>query len=213
MIASGSPLELVPAAVTLLADGEPVELARLADAAGWPVASVRAALAGLSGADWDEAGRLAGLGLTLRPTPHRFILRGHTLFTWCAMDTLLFPLILDEAAQVISTCPATRQPVSLTVSADGVSALAPAGAVVSEAGVTVSGTGAAGTVADVRSQVCDNGHFFVSAAAAAEWQARNPGGSVRPVAAAFAAARGWHLRAGWASGEIPCGLSCGPGAQ
>lgn len=213
MITSGSPLELVPAAVTLLADGEPVELARLAEAAGWPAARVRAALTGLCGADWDETGRLAGLGLTLRPTPHRFIARGHTLFTWCAMDTLLFPLILAEAAQVISACPATRQQVSLTVSPQGVSALAPADAVVSEAGVAVSGTGAAGTVADVRSEVCDHGHFFASAAAAGEWQAGHPGGSIRPVAEAFAAARAWHLRVGWASGEIPCTLSCGPGAQ
>lgn len=56
MIASDSPLELVPAAVTLLADGEPVELARLAAAAGWPVSRVRAALAGLRGADGTRPG-------------------------------------------------------------------------------------------------------------------------------------------------------------
>lgn len=129
------------------------------------------------------------------------------------MDTLLFPLILGEPVQIISACPATRQPVSLAVSPEGVSALDPAGTVVSEAGVAVSGAGAAGTVANIRSEVCDQGHFFASAAAAGEWQAGHPGGSVRPVAEAFAAARAWHLRLGWASGEIPCGLSCGPGVQ
>lgn len=197
LLTGDTPLELVPPAVWLLAGGEPVELARLAEAAGWPVAKVKTVLSGFPRVDWDDDGRLAGLGLTLRPTRHRFTVDGHTLFTWCAMDTLLFPFILGRAAEVVSTCPATRQPVSLTVSPEGITGLSPADAV-------ISGVRVAGPVADVRSVVCDHGHFFASAAAASPWQADHPGGEVRPVAEAFDVAREWHARHGWASGELPC---------
>jgi alkylmercury lyase len=189
--------ELMTAAVTLLADGEPVEVARLAEAAGWPVTAMQPVLARFPRLDWDERGRVAGLGLTLRPTPHRFVVNGHPLFTWCAMDTLLFPLILGRAAQVASACPATRRPVSLTVGPDGVSALTPATAVVSEVAAARPG-------ADIRTRVCDHGHFFASAAAAGSWLTEHPGGGVRPVAEAFEAAREWHTRRGWADGKLPC---------
>lgn len=190
-------LELVPPAVALLAAGEPVELARLAEAAGWPLAKVETALAGFPRVDWDDHGRLAGLGLTLRPTGHRFTVDGHVLFTWCAMDTLLFPLVLGRAAQVASTCPATRQPVSLTVAPDGISGLTPATAVVSQ--VTTPDP-----VADIRTTVCDHGHFFASADAALDWLAGHPGGTVQPVAGAFRSAREWHAQQGWARGVLPC---------
>ena len=195
--AAESMLELVPPAVTLLAHGEPVEVARLAEAVGWPVQKMNAVLAGFPRLDWDDSGRLAGLGLTLQPTGNRFVIDGHTMFTWCAMDTLLFPLILGRPAKVSSTCPVTRQPITLTVAPEGVSRLTPATAVVSQARPS-------GPVADFRTEVCDQGHFFGFAAAAGSWQGDHPGVEVLPVAEAFEAARQWHANGGWASGELPC---------
>ena len=197
LLTGDTPLELVPAAVSLLAGGEPVELARLADAAGWPLAKVKTVLSRFPRVDWDDSGRLAGLGLTLRPTGHRFTVDGHALFTWCAMDTLLFPLVLGRAAQVASTCPATRQEVSLTVGPDLVSGLTPTTAVVSQ--VTTPDP-----VADIRTTVCDHGHFFASADAAGDWLAQHPGGRVQPVAEALQTGREWHARQGWARGNLPC---------
>ena len=195
--AAQSMLELVPPAVALLARGEPVEVADLAEAVGWPVEKTNAVLAGVPRVDWDDSGRLAGLGLTLQPTGNRFVIDGRTLFTWCATDTLLFPLILGRAAQVSATCPVTRQPITLTVAPEGVSRLTPATAVVSRARTSAP-------VADFRTEVCDQGHFFGFAGAAGSWQADHPGVEVQPVAEAFEAARQWHANGGWASGEAPC---------
>jgi hypothetical protein len=56
--------ELIPHAIRLLADGEPVELPRLAAAVGWRLEDVEAALASELNAERDERGRVVGVGLT-----------------------------------------------------------------------------------------------------------------------------------------------------
>jgi alkylmercury lyase len=61
-------------------------------------------LADLPDLETDEQGRIVGSGLTLRPTPHRFALDGRQLYTWCALDTLIFPVVLGQGATVESPC-------------------------------------------------------------------------------------------------------------
>lgn len=39
-------------------------------------------------------------GLNLRSTPHWFTIDGKKLYTWCALDTLIFPPILDREAYI-----------------------------------------------------------------------------------------------------------------
>ncbi|NUP25309.1 MAG: alkylmercury lyase, partial [Nocardia sp.] len=73
----------------LLAEGEPVALDRLAEAAGASADQVRRALAAEPDTEYDADGRVVGLGLTQNPTPHRVEIAGRTLYGWCAMDTLM----------------------------------------------------------------------------------------------------------------------------
>lgn len=40
----------------------------------------------------NTGGRIVGHELTLRETPHRFAVDGRQLFTWRALDTLIFPV-------------------------------------------------------------------------------------------------------------------------
>lgn len=47
----------------------------------------------------DSHGRILGRG-DLVPTPHRFELAGQTLYTWCALDTLIFPTILRPTGPI-----------------------------------------------------------------------------------------------------------------
>src|SRR5438128_4849977 len=61
--------------------------------------------------EFDRAGNIVGLGVTLVPTSHRFQLGGQVLYTWCAFDTVLLPPQLDVEAQVQATCPVTGQPI------------------------------------------------------------------------------------------------------
>lgn len=106
------PTMLVPL-LRLLAAGEPVTVEALAAAVGLPVDEVTRRLAAVPDTEYDEQGRIVGQGLTLRPTRHRFTVAGQELYTWCALDTLIFPTILDRPASIESESPVSGHPMGL----------------------------------------------------------------------------------------------------
>ena len=161
----------------LLARGEPVTIPALAAATGRPGEEVAQAVGRLRDTEYDDMGRIIGYGITLRPTPHRFTVDGHPLYTWCALDTLIFPAILGQPAQVESPCHTTGDPIRLTVEPDEVTGVDPETAVVSI--VTPD------DLASVRASFCNHVHFFTDTAAAQSWLSEHPGGSVLPVAQAY----------------------------
>ena len=169
-----------------LAGGQPVAPARLAALAGLPVEWVEALLRQVP-SEWDPSGqRLVGLGLTMVPTQHRFRVHDHDLWTWCAGDTLMFPVTIGAPAQIESPCAATGEPVRVQVTPTEVLQVEPAGAAASFVTPSID-------LSQVRQAVCFNSHYFRSVEAAASWQAQHPDGLVLPVAEAFAV-----LRAAWA---------------
>lgn len=173
---------LWPALLRELARGRPVTVEQLAHATGRSPAEVRAGLAGLSDTEYDEQGAVVGHGITLRETPHQFTVDGQQLYTWCALDTLIFPTILGRPAQVSSPTPGSGEPVGLQVDpVAGVSAVEPATAVVS---VLVPDGGTS-----VRAAFCNQVHFFATPAAAQQWLTEHPGGAVLSVAEGFALGR------------------------
>lgn len=166
----------------LLASGKPVAVAEIARATGRTAAEVRAALATWTDTEYDAHGRIVGYGITLHPTPHRFRVDGIELHTWCALDTLAFPILLGRPADVVSPCRATGDPIGLHIDpAAGVSDLRPATAVIS---VVVPDR-----LDAVRAAFCDQVHFFASAEAAQPWTDAHPGTSAVRVADAFRLAR------------------------
>ena len=167
---------LVPL-LKLLAHGEPVEITTLAADTGQSVEEVRARMTAVPDTEYDEAGRIVGHGLTLRPTPHRFTVDGQELYTWCALDTLMFPTLLGRAARVESTSAGSGDPIRLTVEPDGITNVEPATAVVSVINPD--------DLSSIRSSFCNQVHFFTSADDAAEWLDNHPGGEVLPVADAY----------------------------
>lgn len=166
----------------LLARGEPVAIADLATMVGRPTAEVQRIVAAWTDTEYDPQGRIVGYGLTLRPTPHQFMVDGRQLYTWCALDTLFFPAVIQRPARVESPCAATGAPVRLTVDpAEGVTAVDPATAVVSI--VTPE------QVTSVRASFCNLGRFFATPEAARDWQAKHPGMHVVSVVDAYEASR------------------------
>jgi alkylmercury lyase len=163
----------------LLARGKPVDISQIATTTGLTPSRIRRLLR-VGGAEMDEDGLLVGMGLTIRETPHRFEIGGRTLYTWCALDTLMFPAVVGRAL-VESPCQATGTPVRVEVSAAGVERVEPAEAVVSlvrpRAGESI------------RSSFCNDVHFFRSAPAAVPWLGRHPGAIVLPVVEAFEVGR------------------------
>jgi alkylmercury lyase len=182
---------LMAAAIIELADGEPVHPERIAARAGRPAAEAIEFLHG-SPAEWDDQGRLVGLGLTLRETPHRFTTRGRTLHTWCAPDALAFPVLLGAHAVIESRCFATGETVRIELGPDGVDHVEPANAVVSVVPRAVG-------LGDFRGRLCDEQHFFVSSAAAAAWRQTREDVLIVPVADAFDPLR--RLMRRWAGTE------------
>jgi alkylmercury lyase len=168
-----------PVLLRLLAEGRPVERERIAAATGRTAAEVDELLAGPPTPELDGRGRLVGLGLTLVPTPHRFVGADRVLYTWCASDALIFPAVIGQPALVESVCPATRRPIRVEVHPDRLGTSNPGG-------VVVSRDLPATAIANLRTAACAHGHFFASAAAAALWQDAHPHGQIRSLAEEFA---------------------------
>ncbi len=157
----------------LLAQGQPVELGALAAAASKTMPEVIRALASVPDTEYDDAGRIIGQGLTLKPTPHHIEIDGTPLYTWCALDTLIFPAILGTSARIESVCHTTGVPVRVTVTTSGVTGVEPSSAVVSLVNPE--------DMSAVRSAFCNQVHFFASAEAAQPWLESHPDGSVIPL--------------------------------
>jgi len=170
-------LEIVPPTLELLAGGKPASPEEIAAASGKSPEEVRAALDRFPSAEWDEQGRVVGLGLTLRLTPHCLEFEGRTLFAWCALDALLFPALLGRPASIESPCRGTGEPVHIEVTPAGIEAAEPPSAVVSIV--------AAQDLASVRRVGCNNTHFFSSPEAASRWLERHPEATTLPVEDAF----------------------------
>jgi alkylmercury lyase len=194
-ISSVEGFEAFPHLVRLLARGTPVNIEELAALAGRPKDDVDWLVRSQPGTDWDDHGRLVGFGLTLRPTQHRYMIAGRTLYAWCATDTLLFTQIIGEPAVAESTCPATGLPVRLELRQGAVVSVQPADAVVTQ-------RHGGELVADLRAEVCDHGHFFASPAAASDWATEYPEGQVLAVAEAFERCRQACLELGWLAPEV-----------
>jgi alkylmercury lyase len=171
-------LEIVPPTLDLLAGGKPASLEEIAAAAGKPPEGVRAALDRFPSAEWDEQGRVVGLGLTLQLTPHRLELEGSTtLFAWCALDALLFPALLGRPTSIESPCRGTGELVHIEVTPAGIEMVEPPSAVVSIV--------AAQDLANFRRVGCSNTHFFSSPKAASGWLEKHPEATILPAEEAF----------------------------
>ena len=176
----------------LLGQGQPVSAAQMGAALGISDIAVTETFQRMPDIERDEIGQVVGWGLSLQPTPHQFRINGHTLYTWCALDALTYPMLLEQTAQVESICPITQTSIQLRVGPEGVSALDPATAMVS---LSIPDTG---PDACNRASFCNQGHFFASPEAAASWQADHPQARALPVEAVYQlgriiAARRQHL--------------------
>ena len=170
-------LEIIPPTVDLLARSNPASPEEISAISAKSPEEVRAALDRFPSAEWDEQGRVVGLGLTLQLTPHRLELEGHTLFAWCALDALLFPILLGRPASIESPCRGTGEPVYIEVTPAGIERVEPPSAVVSIV--------AARELANFRRVSCNSAHFFSSPEAASCWLEKHPEATILSVEDTF----------------------------
>ena len=166
--------------VRLLAHGRPVTPERLASAVQMTSEQVAEVLASLTDLETDPSGHVVGWGLTFITTPHRFRVQGQQFYTWCALDALIYPALLQVVASVESSCPVSDAPVTLSITPAGVHDLAPTSAVVSvvipEQGSLCNGD---------RGTFCTQSLFFRSRRDALLWQASSPTARLLSVAEAY----------------------------
>jgi alkylmercury lyase len=156
-----------------LVKGRPVAPRTLASALDWPVEGVTAVLERAQEAEYDDAGNIVGYALTLRETAHALEIDGQRLYTWCALDTLIFPAVLGRTARVLSNCAATGAPIVLTISPNGIEEAEPPDPALSLIVPSASG--------DIRHSFCCHVNFFASASAADGWISRHVGTEVASI--------------------------------
>ncbi len=182
----------------MLSEGEPVTAERVAERLDRPLEAVLAFFERYraAGGQFDADGSLVGAALSLLPTRHRFRINGRELYTWCALDALFIPGLIETTAQVESACPVTGETIRLMVTPEGVTDYEPAETVLS---ITIPGL-SCGTHQDAgrtgpESDTCSQIHFFSSREAAASWLQNRPGVAILTVPEAYRLAyENWIVR-------------------
>lgn len=171
-----------------LATGQPVEPERLAALAGVPLEQTISILQE-QGVDWEPSGKrlIGGLGLTWIPTSHRFEVQGNTLWAWCAVDALVFPVVIGAPARIQSPCATTGDPITIDVTPTEVQRVEPTDTVVS---ISIPSVG----IADIRGSMCNHTNFYRSAEVAPKWATEDPDGRLLSVFDTFEAFRRAFMR-------------------
>lgn len=148
-----------------LAKGRPVSIGYLAIVSKMSLKTVKKTLLSLPYLEYDQAGNIIASGLSLTPTPYRFQVGGKDLFTWCALDTLMYPILLGQQANVECLCPATGVLIKLAVSPIAIKRVSPESTV-----LTLIVPKNSKTCCDVRDTFCNHVYYLSSLSAAERWK-------------------------------------------
>ena len=158
----------------LLAEGQPVPRAALAERLEVPVETVNRILDGWPGVFSDTERRIVGYwGLSIPAayeSPHTLKINGRTLSAWCAWDTLFLPQLVGHTADIESASPSDAGIVRLTITPQQVERVEPVG---SQMSVLVPD--AQEMQKNVVTSFCHFVHFFPSRQAAESWTAKHAG--------------------------------------
>jgi alkylmercury lyase len=134
-------------------------------------------------AEVDDQGRVAGFfGLSLVPTPHKLMVKGKVLYTWCAMDAIILPQLLLLETLIESVDPLNGQRIQLSVNEDFLDWTDPVPVFISWTKKNAS--------FDIRQRFCPQSHLFASQEIAEKWLVKNADISISNVEGAFTFARG-----------------------
>jgi len=173
---------IATAIIDLLAQGDPITPAQIA---GHALVSEEVVLATLKGwpggVFWDDEGRVVGSwGLAISGMPHKFQADGGKPITaWCALDPFLIVPVIGRPARVESKDPVTGEPVTMTVTPEGIKDLSPASAVVSFIAPDKPFD------SDVIASFCEYVLNFASRESAERWASERQGIILLPAAEAF----------------------------
>jgi alkylmercury lyase len=138
-------------------------------------------------ARWTERnsdGDIVGFGVTYSPTPHRMTVGDAQMWAWCAMDTLIFAIVLDQQVAVESRSPGSGEIVRLRVDPHGILEAEPADAVVTFPARSNDQVDMSSTTA-IWGTFCHHSFFFPSRAHAEQWAAGRTDVEMLPLGEGF----------------------------
>ena len=109
-------------------------------------------------------------GLSLTPTNHRFIVENKILYTWCALDAILFTEWLDVSSQIISRDPIDNSLIELNIDCDHLVSSNPYPIFLSLVEKMDS--------CNIRGSFCNHVSFFASEQTAKQWLDSNANGKI-----------------------------------
>jgi len=172
----------------LLAEGQPVPRAALAERAEVTMETLNRILQSWPGVFSDKQHRLVGYwGLSLLAaysSPHTLRMSGQRLSAWCAWDTLFLPELAGHTAEVESASPGDAGIVRLTITPQQLERVEP---VASQMSVLVPN--AQEMQKNVITSFCHFVHFFPSRDAGESWTAEHAGTLLLSVQEAHTLAR------------------------
>jgi len=168
----------------LLAEGRPVEPARLAETCGLGIDELDKLLNAVRSRR-DERGRLLDLfGMTLEPTQHQLTIDGAIVFACCALWSQVVPKLVGRTVTVESVDPVDESCILLVVSPDGVDSTDPVDAEATMAIATMQGI-----AGDVGAAFCSHVKHFRSHQNAERFARQNAERQVVSIAALDAIGR------------------------
>ena len=176
-----------------LAKGEPVSKEHASEVLGVPGKQIDKMFQEFEATNgqFDDQGNFIGMVLTLKPTRHSFRVNGNDMYAWCSLDTILLPGILEAEGEIESKDPVTGEIIRLTVTADRVVEVEPAGVVTSifVPGKTPTETKDGGPVIGAESEVCTSMLFYESRESAEQALENFPNIAIFTIEEAFNLAR------------------------
>ncbi len=176
-----------------LAKGAPVSKERASELLGVPGEKIDKMFTAIEagGGQLDDQGNFIGMVLTLKPTRHSFRVNGNDMYAWCSLDTILLPGVLEAEGEIESNDPVTGATIRLTVTANQVVKVEPAGAVTSifVPGKTPTETKDGELVIGAESEVCRSMLFYESRESAEQALENYPNIAIFTIEEAFNLAR------------------------
>ncbi|MGH3647150.1 MAG: organomercurial lyase [Micromonosporaceae bacterium] len=142
----------------------------------------------------NEAGDVVGLGVSLNETPHQMTIGDAHVYAWCAMDTMILAIILNQPITVASAAPGTGHPVRLTAHPDGATDPGPAGAVITWPARRAEQVDLDST-SGIWATFCHHSFFFPSREQAQQWATGHDDIEILSLDEGFAVAR--DIAAAW----------------
>lgn len=149
----------------LLTTGSPVDIKILAESVGLSHPVVSELIQKWPDVYYNDEQHVVGYGgLTFKPTKHKIMFDDHTLYTWCAWDTLFLPAILGKTLEIESQCPVDDSIVRVRVNPEGVQAIEP-----QEAMISFMLPSKECIQTDIQRNFCQYVNFFPSAEMGEQW--------------------------------------------